>query len=63
MRNIRIGGKGKMERTEQIKKLLDYFLHQDTARKVESDDGSFKIYKIGDNLIRVDIKITKKEEE
>ena len=52
-----------MERTEQIKKLLDYFLHQDTARKVESDDGSFKIYKIGDNLIRVDIKITKKEEE
>ena len=51
-----------MERTEQIKELLEYFLHQDLIRKIESKDKSVIIYKIGDNLIRIDIKVNKEGE-
>lgn len=47
-----------MESTEQlVKELLEYFLYQDTVRKIESDDKRILIYKVGDNLVRVDIKI------
>lgn len=47
-----------MESTEQlVKELLEYFLYQDTVRKIESDDKKILIYKVGDNLIRIDIKI------
>ena len=48
-----------MESTEKlVKELLEYFLHQDTVRKIESDDKKILIYKVGDNLVRVDIKIS-----
>lgn len=42
---------------EMVKKLLGYFLYQETIRKIESDDKRIMIYKVGDNLVRVDIKI------
>lgn len=44
-------------RTELIKELLDHFLSQNLVRKIESDDGKVKIYRIGDDLIRIDIKL------
>ena len=48
----------KKKSTEEIvKELLEYFLRQDVVRKVESSDKNIKIYKVGDNLVRVDIKI------
>lgn len=49
------------DRVELIKELLDHFLNQNLVRKIESDDGEIKIYKVGDNLIRIDIKIDRKE--
>ena len=47
-----------MESIEQlVKELLEYFLHQNIVKKIESEDGEILIYKVGDNLVRVDIKI------
>lgn len=46
-----------MKTEEIVKRLLDYFLHQDVVDKVESKDGLVKIYRVGTTLIRIDIKV------
>jgi len=47
-----------MESTEQqVKEILGWFLYQNLITKVESDDGEIKVYRVGNNLIRVDIKV------
>ena len=47
-----------MENVKQkVKEILNWFLYQDNVRKAESDDGLVKVYRVGDNLVRVDIKI------
>lgn len=53
-----------MEKTKQqireinmeVVTLLTTFLHKTNIRKAETKDGMIKIYNIGDDLIRVDIK-------
>lgn len=53
-----------MEKTEQqireinieLVTLLKMFLHGTSIRKAETKDGMIKIYNVGDNLIRIDIK-------
>ena len=50
-----------MESTEQmVKELLRIFLHQDTVRKIASEDDLIKVYWVGDDLVRVDIKVKKR---
>jgi len=47
-----------MESTEQmVKEILEYFLYQHSINKMESDNGEIKVYRVGDNLVRVDIKV------
>ena len=46
-----------MESTEQaVKEILNWFLYQNDIVKAESADGLIKVYKVGDNLVRVDIR-------
>ena len=45
---------------EQIKRLLECFLNQNIAHRMDTDDGKIKIYGVGDNLVRIDIKINYK---
>jgi len=46
-----------MESTEvKVKEILSWFLYQNDIAKAESEDGEIKVYKVGDNLVRVDIK-------
>ena len=49
-----------MESTEQmVKELLELFLYQDTANRMDSKDKMIKVYRINSNIVRVDIKTTK----
>jgi len=51
-----------MENIEvKVQVILSWFLYQNEIAKAESEDGSIKVYKVGDNLVRVDIKIMKGE--
>ena len=40
---------------ETVKELLGIFLHQYVANKMEAENGEVKVYKVGDNLVRIDI--------
>lgn len=42
---------------EQVKEILEWFLYQDNTRRADSNNGLIKVYKIGDNLVRIDIKV------
>ena len=47
-----------MESTEQkVKEILEWFLYQDDFPDGEYENGKIKVYKVGDDLVRVDIKI------
>ena len=41
----------------QVKDILKIFLAQDDVNRMDTKDGMIKIYRIGDNLIRIDIKV------
>ena len=41
---------------EKIKEILGWFLYQKSVSKMETEDGIIKVYKVGNNLIRIDIK-------
>ena len=41
----------------QVKDILKLFLSQDDVNRMDTKDGMVKVYRIGDNLIRIDIKI------
>jgi len=47
----------KIKTEYKIMEILSWFLYQDGVRKAETDNGLIKVYKVGDNLIRIDIKI------
>lgn len=51
----------KIKTEYKIMEILGWFLYQDDVRKAETDNGLIKVYKVGDNLIRIDIKIGKEE--
>ena len=40
----------------EVKELLKYFLYKSNVDKMESKNGQIKIYRVGDDLVRVDIK-------
>lgn len=40
----------------EVKELLGYFLYESNVSKIESKNGKIKIYRVGDNLVRIDIK-------
>ena len=40
----------------EVKELLRYFLYESNVSKIESKGGRIKIYRVGDELVRVDIK-------
>ena len=42
---------------EQVKEILEWFLYQDNVKRTDSNNGLIKVYKIGDNLVRVDIRV------
>ena len=42
---------------QQVKDILKLFLNQNDVDKMNTKDGIIKIYRVGDNIIRVDIKI------
>jgi len=49
-----------MEDTGQIlKELLGVFLKQNTIDKMESRNGLIKIYRVGNSMVRIDIKLVK----
>jgi len=51
-----------MESTEQmVKELLEIFLYQNNVDKMVSKDGLIKVYKVNPNIVRVDIKTAKGE--
>lgn len=41
---------------EEVVKLLEVFLEQNKVDKMQSKDGLFKIYNVGEDLVRIDIK-------
>jgi len=41
---------------EKVKEILSWFLYQKSASKIETKDGIIKVYQVGDNIVRVDIK-------
>lgn len=45
-----------MEVEIEVKELLRYFLYESNVSKIESKDGKVKIYRVGDELVRIDIK-------
>lgn len=42
---------------KQVKEILKWFLNQNIVRKTETEDGIIKVYQVGDNLVRIDIKV------
>lgn len=44
-----------MEIGKEVEELLEYFLRVN-VKKVESRSGKIKIYRVGDELVRIDIK-------
>ena len=49
-----------MESTEQmVKELLELFLYQDTANRMDSKDKMIKVYRVNSNIVRVDIRTEK----
>ena len=54
-----------MESIEQkVKELLELFLYQDTVNRMDSKDKLIKVYRVPPtNIVRVDIKITKGEND
>jgi len=42
---------------ENVKEILSWFLYQDYSSKTISKNGKITVYKVGDNIVRVDIKI------
>ena len=50
------------EMNMQLVTLVNMFLHEIDIRKAETKDGMIKIYNVGDNLIRIDIKVSKEGE-
>ena len=46
---------------QQVKELLELFLYQDTANRMDSKDELIKVYRVNPNIVRVDIKTTKGE--
>lgn len=41
---------------QQVKEILSWFLYQVNIQKTETKDGLIKVYQVGDNIVRVDIK-------
>ncbi len=52
-----------MKLETQVKEILEWFLYQNRVRRVDTDGGEITVYRIGDNLVRVDIKLTERWEE
>lgn len=47
-----------MESIEQkVRDILKLFLNQDDVNRMDTKDGMIKVYRVGDNLIRIDIKV------
>jgi hypothetical protein len=42
---------------KQVERILKHFLEQDDVNRMDTKDGMIKIYQVGDNLIRIDIKV------
>ncbi|MCK4464841.1 MAG: hypothetical protein KAU83_03935 [Bacteroidales bacterium] len=50
-----------MESTEeQVKEILSWFLYQVSVTKVITENNLIKVYQVGDDLVRVDIKVNKR---
>ncbi len=52
-----------MKLETQVKEILEWFLYQDKIRRADTDGGEITVYRIGDGLVRVDIKLTEKRGE
>jgi len=44
---------------QQVKELLELFLYQDTANRMDSKDRLIKVYRVNLNIVRIDIKTVK----
>lgn len=50
-----------MESTEeQVKEILSWFLYQVNIKKVTTENDLIKVYQVGDDLVRIDIKVNKR---
>ena len=49
-----------MESIEQmVKELLELFLYQDAVNRMDPKDKLIKVYRVNDNIVRVDIRTSK----